>query len=691
MVTADRRPEPALDVPISLTASSGRRLEEIGAADTASLGKAVPSLVMTRTGAFTQPFLRGVGKRSTLGVENSVATYVDGVYLASSISALLDLRGVERVEVLNGPQGTLFGRNATGGGIQVVTRDPSPGRSGEVSLGAGSYGYWRGDAYLSGGGDRLAANLALSATGNGGYGINLFTGRTDQGEVAHSLAGRTKWVWRPSSALKLTLSADYQDIDQDFAYRPVEGFPPVGQPRVLDFRDGDQDSSGRFRFRYGGGSARLDLAVGGVDLVSLTAWRRMRARYGNDLDLGPRLLLAGVPTANQDQFSQELQLQSAKAAPVSWVAGLYYIAIQERYDPTLFLYGGDYSRKLGGRTEQILSDLGKVSSYAAYGQATVPLGGATRLTGGLRYTLERRSVDARGERLYDNAPLVRPIPGLPLLAQAPLHESDQFGELTWRASLERRLSGPLMAYVSASRGLQSGGWNLQTPQGAAFGPERLDDVEAGFKYADPSGRLSFDAAAFTYAYSDLQVSVLTAGGSVTTNAASAAVRGIELQLAAWLDDRTELTGGAQLLSARYGRFPNATCTDDRLDAPAPYSPAPCDATGHRLPFAPELKLNLALVRRLELEKIGAFELAVNLAYNSGYFAEPDNVVRQDAFVTLDASVDWRPRLSGPSVRVWALNLTDTQYYDSLVTFPTTGVLQRPAAPRRFGASILYSF
>ncbi len=96
------------------------------ATDMAGLGKVVPSLNMMRTGAFTQPYLRGVGKRSTLGVENSVATYVDGVYLASSISALLDLRGIERVEVLNGPQGTLFGRNATGGVIQVITRDPSP-------------------------------------------------------------------------------------------------------------------------------------------------------------------------------------------------------------------------------------------------------------------------------------------------------------------------------------------------------------------------------------------------------------------------------------------------------------------------------------------------------------------------------------------------------------------------------------
>src|SRR5687768_11813438 len=148
----------------------------------AGSGKVVPSLNMTRTGAFTQPYLRGVGKRSTLGVEHSVATYVDGVYLASSISALLDLRGIERVEILDGPQGTLFGRNSTGGVIQVITRDPEPGSSGEAELHLGSYGHVRGDGYLTGGSDRLAANLAVSWSRNDGYGTNLFTGRTDQGE-----------------------------------------------------------------------------------------------------------------------------------------------------------------------------------------------------------------------------------------------------------------------------------------------------------------------------------------------------------------------------------------------------------------------------------------------------------------------------------------------------------------------------
>lgn len=241
VVTAQRRPERAEDVPISLTALSGDELERMQATDTVGLDKVVPSLVMTRTGAFTQPYLRGVGKRSTLGIENGVATYVDGIYLASPINALLDLRGIERVEVLNGPQGTLFGRNATGGVIQVITRDPTARPSGEVELGGGEYGYGRGEVYLTGGTDRVAGNFAASLSTHGGYGTNLHTSKMDQGEVRHSLVVRTKWIWNAASSVKLTLAADYQDIDQDFAYRPVPGFVPIGHPRSDGFRDGDQD------------------------------------------------------------------------------------------------------------------------------------------------------------------------------------------------------------------------------------------------------------------------------------------------------------------------------------------------------------------------------------------------------------------------------------------------------------------
>ena len=691
VVTAQRRPELPEDVPISLTALSGKRLEEYQATDMASLGKVVPSLHMTRTGAFTQPFLRGVGKRSTLGVENSVATYVDGVFLASSISALLDLRGIDRVEVLNGPQGTLFGRNTTGGVIQVITRDPDPGMTGEIGLHAGTYGYLRGDAYLTGGNDRIAGNLAVSLSRGGGYGTNLFTGKKEQGEVDHSLVARSKWIWRPTEGLKLTLAGDYQDSDADFAQLPLAGFPPIGEPRVQDFRDFDEDMPTDYHFHYGGGSLKAEARIGTVNFMSLTAARRMHARYGTDLDMGPTLLITGIANAKQDQFSQELQLQSPDASRLRWVTGLYYIHLEERYDPTIFRYGGSYSAGLGGRTLQTLFDVGKVHSYAAYGQATLAIQEATRLSAGLRYTIEKRSVTAQGERQFDNPPFVRPIPGLPLLDEPPLRQSRRSSELTWRASLDHDFSNALMGYASASRGFQSGGWNLQTPQNLPFGSERLDDYEVGLKFADRSGRLKADAALFYYRYSHLQVTQVTAIGSTTINAPSADIYGLDLQLSSRIGQGSNVAVGAQWLHARYNRFPNALCTDYDPKAAQPYLPISCDVTGNRLPFAPKFKVNLGGGHRLGLGRAGTVMLSGNLAYNSGYYSETDNVVRQDAYATLDASAEWRPVGRGPTIRIWGLNLTDAHYHDSLVTFPTTGVLQRPAAPRRFGISVGHEF
>ena len=691
VVTAQRRPERSQDVPISLTAISGEQLERMQATDMAGLGKVVPSLNMTRTGAFTQPYLRGIGKRSTLGVENSVATYVDGVYIASSIGALLDLHGIDRVEVLNGPQGTLFGRNTTGGVIQIVTRDPRPEASGEAELAAGDYGYVRGDLYLTGGSDRLAGNLAVSTSHNGGYGTNLFTGKKDVGEISHSLVARSKWIWRPAPSLKLTLAGDYQDVDQDFSYLPVAGYPPVDPPRVQGFRKSDEDASNRMRFRYGGISAKVDAQIGSLNFMSLSALRRSHSRYGSDLDRGPLPLLSAAVVADQGQFSQEFQLQSSESSRVRWVTGLYYIHIDERYDPTTFRYGGSYSTRLGGRLRQLLFDDGKVSSYAAYGQGTLPVGKATQLTLGLRYTIEHRSVDANGYVEFEGAPFVRAIPGLPLPTQPSLHKSLTFEEPTWRASLDHHFSDELMGYLAASRGFQSGGWNLQTPQSPAFGPERLNAFEAGFKFADRSRRFTADANIFHYDYSDLQVSAFTTVGSMTTNAASAAIHGLELQVRAQPDSKIDVTAGFQWLQTRFRSFPNASCIDYDSGAATPYLPISCDVTGNRLPFAPALKFNTGANWHIPLGPIGTVTLSGNLAYNSGYYSEPDNVVRQKPFTTLDVSAQWRPFGEGPAFRLWVLNLSDTHYFESVSPFPTFGVFQNPAAPRRFGISIGYSF
>ena len=428
-----------------------------------------------------------------------------------------------------------------------------------------------------------------------------------------------------------------------------------------------------------------------MNFMSLSALRRTHSRYATDLDRGPLPLLSAEVVAEQRQFSQEFQLQSSESSPIRWVTGLYYIHLDESYGPTSFNYGGSYAARLGGRALQQLFDDGKVSSYAVYGQGTLPIGQATQLALGLRYTIEHRSVAANGEIQFDNPPFVRAIPGLPLPTQGSLRNSITFNELTGRASLDRHFSDEVMGYVSASRGFQSGGWNLQTPQNPAFRPETLDDFEAGFKFADRSHRFTADANAFHYDYSDLQVSAFTPIGSMTTNAASAVIHGLELQFDAKLDRNSDVALGVQMLKTRFKSFPNASCINYDPGAATPYAPISCDVTGNRLPFAPQLKFNVGANRQISLGKIGTLLLSGNLAYNSGYYSEPDNVVQQKAFKTVDISAEWHARRSSASLRLWVLNLTDTDYFGVFPRFPRSAFSRTRLRPGELASLSVFRF
>ena len=244
--------------------------------------------------------------------------------------------------------------------------------------------------------------------------------------------------------------------------------------------------------------------------------------------------------------------------------------------------------------------------------------------------------------MFDNAPFVRPIPGLPLLTAAPLKNSDTFRELTWRASLDRHITDELMGYVSVSRGFQSGGWNLQTPRIPRSSRNGSTTSRRGLKFADRTHRFRADANIFYYDYSDLQVSALTPIGQATTNAI-AEIYGLELQLDARLGRRTDVSFGAQLLQARYKDFPTR---------PAPISARPSAFLTCRSratsPATAAIRAKAKVQLRCQPMNSGlgcTLLLSGNFAYNSGYVAEPDNVVRQ-TLATVDLSAEWQPARGG---------------------------------------------
>ena len=310
-------PEPLQNVPIAVTAATAARLEAAGIQTTEDLTEITPGLSFPQTGGYYQPHLRGVGTSSNgPGIENPVAVYIDGVYISAPPSSLLALNSVDRIEVVKGPQGTLFGRNATGGLIQVVTRDPQPTPSVDATVSYANYQDFVGSVYATAGlTEDLAADIAVRYENQGqGYGHNFFNGREVE-KLPHDLASRAKFLFTPGTATQLRLTFDFEDRDSTrdiqhlgTQYRgtfnnPFFGGPfPQGGPY-----DVNQNQPFVSRLKAGGASLQLNQDLGAVEFQDITAYRKSSYFFQLDLDLTPANILAAPSQANDQQFSQGIQ------------------------------------------------------------------------------------------------------------------------------------------------------------------------------------------------------------------------------------------------------------------------------------------------------------------------------------------------------------------------------------------------
>ena len=341
VVTAQRRSESLQKVPIAVAAIDGTALQASGVQGTDSLKVAVPSLDIPKNTGSASPFIRGIGSRAIgPGVENPVAVYVDGVYMAAPTSGLLAITNIDRVEVLKGPQGTLFGRNATGGLIQIITRTPKDTFAGNASIGYGNYDTLTGDAYLTGPiAQGVAANISgyFKTQGNG-FGKNLASGK-DVNRVIYDFGARAKLRMELSDALSITLSGDYsKQKTNNTAQRLAIGTAPSflsgpGAGYAGSPWDIKSEIDPILRYAQGGVSAHINWDLGPVQIASITAYRR--GDYHLLLDPELTATSAIVATVNQydKQFSQELQVFSPTGGKIQYVLGLYYWYADNGYDP----------------------------------------------------------------------------------------------------------------------------------------------------------------------------------------------------------------------------------------------------------------------------------------------------------------------------------------------------------------------
>ncbi|ABQ71658.1 TonB-dependent receptor (plasmid) [Rhizorhabdus wittichii RW1] len=681
IVTAQRRGENLQNVPIAITALSASRLQATGVLTAQDLSTVTPSLQMPAQAGYLLPRLRGIGT-SVIGpgIENTVALYVDGVYQASSPASIFSLTGIERIEVLKGPQGTLFGRNATGGLIQIVTREPEPGFSGNGAISYGNYDTVSADAYIAGGSDTVRVSLAGRYAHQGdGFGYNFARGE-DANTVRDDLALRGKMVFLPADGTKVTFSADYARTRGSYPEaRMFPGAPARNDPNPPSGPfDTNNNTQSIKSLDAGGASLRVDQDVGAIGLTSISAYRRSTFHSVVDLDRTPANLVFIDNTQQDRQFSQELQLHSTRGSTIDWLVGGYYFWSKSGFEPSILT---NYPPTAPAPRTVTVDGNQSTESLAAFGQLTVPLTDQLRATAGLRYTTEKRSIDTGS--------IVALISG-PTLATAAQDDSRRYNKLTWRAALDYQPTPDVLLYLSYNRGFKSGGFNVTTPGAAPYEPEVLDAFEFGAKLDLFDRRLRINSAVFYYDYSNIQVAYFigASGGTLgIRNGSSATVYGADVDLSLILAPGLTLQGGASLIHDRFGDFPNAV-----INTPLPgggNASGVFQAKGNRLPFTSDFSGNIGLDYARELSS-GKLTANVTLYYNDGYYPEADNIRRVDGYAKLNASLGWRFGESGVGVRIWGRNLTNKAIPTFIGSVAAgTGITYEP--PRTYGASLTVDF
>lgn len=692
IVTAQKRSERLQDVPIAITAVSQSAIERGRITTSQDLQLLVPSLQYTSLGSSATPFLRGVG--SDVGQPNaeaSVATYVDGVYIAHTVTTIQQLLGVERVEVLKGPQGTLYGRNATGGAINIITRTPKQELEATASLTYGNYDRIEGSASVSGGlSENLAAGLYVAGSVRDSYLRYVTPATTDQPDKEKNLAIRGKFVLDASDALTFTGSVEHVRLrspeggsfrniqDDSVLYNPLV----FAQPRINEERVVVNDFPNFTRSNQTSALLRTEADLGSARLLAITGYRRASFTLSTDLDASQLPALGMIAQQRSRQFTQEIQLLSGPESPVEWIAGLYYFNQRAGFLPSVTTFSGVLFPP--PVNAQANSDAVRTRSYAAFAQATVPIDDF-RITLGGRYTIDKKHFQNASTTFLDASGAA--------LGPPTIYPDEK---KTWRAftpklTLDYKI-GDTLLYATASRGFKSGAFNLATPSdNGPVNPEKLNALEIGSKSRLNDGRLAIETSAYYYDFKNIQVQVFDPSRSASAlleNAASAELYGVEASLSALVTDELTLNTAVAWEHTRYKSYPDAATFDT---APGAFNlSANIDASGHDLPQAPEWVVSSSVEYRKVLGNGGTVEAVGSWYYNDGFFWDAASRVRQRRYHLVNLSLGYTLPGDNLSFRGFVTNLTNANHAYSVFYSPTS-LLYQQAQPRMYGitAKLVY--
>ncbi|NLG76439.1 MAG: TonB-dependent receptor [Xanthomonadaceae bacterium] len=676
VVTATKTGETALQrTPMTISAMSGESIAEAGIGNVRDLAPFVPNLQVAENTGQAQVYIRGVGTNQvTAGADPSSTVHVDGIYIARPASYFLSFLDVDRIEVLRGPQGTLYGRNSVGGTINVISRKPDNdlqiGLRGEV----GNYNRRQVEGYLSGplAEDRVAASVSVMSSSRDAYRKNIVPGGKDIDDE-DVLAGRAQLRFTPNDNVDVVLRGDWLQDDST-----IIGFQKLLEPRgtsvdsVLgDFSRVALDAEQYSRRRIAGASIDATFYLSDhLQLRSLTGWRELDWDLAIDSDASDASLLQTIMTSQQDQISTELNL-SGDFDRVRFVAGLYYFK-EDDTQPIVV-------RSFVPGTESRAYPEVDTESWALFGQLTYDLTDSLSATLGLRYTEEDKHF-AQNAGTYSI--------GTDTLAGSPViyERVGRYTAATPKLGLEWRAAHNAFVYASATRGFKSGGFvsSSRNPE-QGFSPEYLWSYEAGVKTDWLNNRLRVNAAAFYYDYDDLQVLFfLSPGVTDTRNAATASIYGLELEVQAIPLPDLNVGFTLGLLNAEY---------DDFASAPRRGNQSVFDASGQKLNAAPRLAFSGHAQYEWTLFSQWSLFVRGEASFKDQQFFTPENLdlESQDAYWLLQGSVGLRDAYGRWTLSAWGRNLLDEDYVTTTASFAAGRVAGRPGAPRTYGIGFSYRY
>jgi iron complex outermembrane recepter protein len=689
IVTSQRRSETAQSVPISVAAFTPEALAASRTLSSDDLPALVSGLTLAPNGGRTPMYLRGVGNNNA-AASPAVLTFVDGVYMPFNYGAQA-FNDVSSMEVAKGPQGTLFGRNATGGVILVTTKDPTDTPSGDVEVGYGNFSTISTRGYFASG---LTSNLRAGVSGfyedqMDGWGENQFNGADSY--TSKRYGARAKFVYDVSDVTTIRLAADYAygDGNHGGSLTPAAGIDFVfdavaGGPNFVGEYNINTDRKAYFTTKEGGLSLTVDSEIGDAKFLSITSWRDNETFLQIDYDGGPTYFLNINRTDKAAAFTQEFQLSSQSEGSFKWVGGLFYFHQDPKMEPfvffgpgTQFVFGTPTGEPIALRTED------KVDAYAGYGQASLEFVPDTTLTLGARYTVEKREQEG-----------FNTVGGV-VVPSSVGSQSETFKKPTYRVAIDHKFSDDLMVFASFNRGFNSGWFNQVSFGGYSEAanpvvePETIDAFEVGVKSEWLDRRLRVNLSAFQYDYSNLQQQVFVLGGIVTVNAAEARIQGLDLDIQARPVENLDLALSASWLDPKFTSYPDAPIYELAPNG-ALITPAAGDASGFSTPQAPKFSLNASATHTLDTA-VGTFYSTASVNYRDTMYADffEDVSVKERTLVNLTER--WEAADGQLSASLWIKNLLDERYDNSISLLSPVGLVGQVGAPRTYGVTVGYKF